>query len=100
MNDFFILTISYYSFNNFEFLILGLLLLVGSIICIILNKNIKLIKNNNILFSYFHLSKLLNFFQYYFLRKQNFSKQSLFKPNLRIFKKKNYKKNILFNSSW
>ncbi len=88
MNDFMVLTISYYSFNNLELLIFGLLLLVGSIICIILNKAQKNLKNFSSYFSLQNLNYILNTLNFTFLRKQSLNKQSLYKSNIRIFKKK------------
>ena len=88
MNDFTVLTISYYSFNNLELLVFGLLLLVGSIICIVLNKTQKNIKNSYLVNSKKNLKHIFSSFNFFFLRKQNLNKQSLNKPSIRMFKKK------------
>lgn len=88
MNDFLVLTIGYYSLNNFELLLIGLLLLVGSIVCVILNKNQKNIKNSFILNSSLFLKNIFNTVNFFFLRKQNLNKQALYKPNIRMYKKK------------
>lgn len=87
-NDFIPLFISYYSLNSLNFIILGLLLLVGSIFCINLYKF-------NKLYSIFKQPNLLNIFNFFndfinltFIRKQNLHKQSNFKVSLKIFKNK------------
>ena len=88
INDFKLLYISYYKFNNLEFLAIGFILLIGSLACVNLNKTQKLFKINNIqdyfnVFSYFQ-----NFIDYSFLRKQDLNKQTQTKPVIKIFKKK------------
>jgi len=82
MNDFTLLKISYYEINSLEFISVGLLLLFGSVVCVVLNKNKTKIKN-------FFISDYLHFFKnyYFFLRKQNPITQSNFLPSIRIFKK-------------
>jgi hypothetical protein len=88
MNDFFSLTLSYYSVNSVEFLLIGYLLLLGSVVCVSLNKIQKDSKINNLptFFKFFNFFS--NFLNYSFLRKQTLSDQSNYQPNLRIFKKK------------
>ena len=87
-NDLVGLYISYYNINAIEYLIIGMLLLIGSVICINLfamNKNIRTQNYNNYL-------SLFNFFtdfsSFLFLRKQNLTKQGNTKAALKIFKKK------------
>lgn len=87
-NDFVALKLSYYTFNSAEFLLLGFLLLIGSLICINLfniNKNIKLQQYSN-LFSLFNFFK--DFIHYIFMRKQNLFYQQRASSSTRIFKKK------------
>lgn len=90
MNDFLILFLSYYKINSIEFLVLGYLLLLTSIICVILNKNSKDSKiesNSSFLKLFFNINNFLNFS---FLRKQNLNDQSNYDPNIRVFKKKKW----------
>jgi hypothetical protein len=88
MNDFTHLLISYYSINSFEFLIVGLILLVGSVLCVNLYKNNKNVR----LQSYGNFFNFFNFFtdsvNYNFIRKQNLNNQNKTTPSTRIFKKK------------
>jgi len=46
MNDFLLMFISYYTVNSIEFLLVGFLLLIGSIVCVQLNKAQKKFKNS------------------------------------------------------
>lgn len=90
MNDFISLTLSYYSVNSFEFILVGYLLLLGSVVCVSLNKiqkNIKLGNNSNFInfFNFFS-----NFLNYSFIRKQTLNDQANYQPNLRLFKKKKW----------
>ncbi len=87
-NDFMMLTISYYSLNSFEFILIGILLLVGSVVCVNLNKmqkSLKVQKYSNTLdvFDFFK-----DFVNYVFMRKQNLVDQTLNPASVRIFKKK------------
>ena len=87
-NDFYGLFISYYYINIVEFIIVGLILLVGSLFCITLfNLNSNVVKNN---FTQFF--KIFDFFKdfvsYFFLRKQNLTRQGFSKETIRVFKKK------------
>jgi hypothetical protein len=88
MNDLFGLYISYYILNSFEFIMIGVLLLIASIICVNLNKFNRNIKANN----YYDLLVLFDFFddfiKYSFLRKQNLIDQAIKFSSTRIFKKK------------
>ena len=62
---------SFYEFNSFEFLVIGFFLLIGSMVCINLNKYLNNIKNDK----YVDFLKLFNIFSdsvnILFLRKQN-----------------------------
>jgi hypothetical protein len=87
-NDLFGFSVSYYTLNSLEFIIVGLLLLFGSVVCVNLhqiNKNIRSQNNNNSLsiFNFF-----LDFTSFFFIRKQNLVKQGNTKPSLKVFKKK------------
>lgn len=90
MTDFISLYTTYYSINSIEFLIIGYLLFLGSLIAVSLNKaqkNLKIYENSNFLklFNFFS-----NFLNYSFLRKQNLNDQSYYDPNIRLFKKKKW----------
>lgn len=87
-NDLFGFFISYYFLNGVEFLFIGFLLLVGSVICVNLyltNKNIRTQSINNYLLVFNFFSDFTNFL---FLRKQNLIKQGNSKASLKLFKKK------------
>jgi len=88
MNDFRALTIAYYSINSIEFLLVGFILLVGSLICVNLNKLQKSIKvfKYSIYFNIFNYFK--DFINFTFMRKQNLVDQTLNPASIRIFKKK------------
>jgi hypothetical protein len=85
MNDFSFLKISYYEVNSFEFLVLGYLLLIASLVCIILSR-LKFLERFQPFINKYKLS--LSSFNYSFLRKQNLEEQTNQIPSLRIFKKK------------
>jgi hypothetical protein len=88
MNDLFGLMLSFYFFNSFEFLIIGFLLLVGSIICVNLHRFLRLSKSYNYdkFFSFFDsLKDSINFL---FLRKQNLVNQEVTPSSTRVFKRK------------
>jgi hypothetical protein len=88
-NDFTALLLSYYYFNSLEFIILGFLLLIGSVIVVCLyrlNNNIKLQKYDS-LFEFFNFFN--DFIDYVFMRKQNLFNQQRNTSSTRIFKKKN-----------
>jgi len=87
-NDLFGFSISYYLINGVEFSFIGLLLLLGSVVCVnlhITNKNIKTQSISNFLsiFNFF-----TDFIDFSFFRKQNLTKQSNTKASLKIFFKK------------
>lgn len=88
MNDLFGLYLSYYYINSFEFLVVGLLLLIASIVAVNLNKFNRNIKSNN----YYELTSLFDFFddliKFIFMRKQNLVDQALSSTSTRVFKKK------------
>lgn len=88
MNDFILLYISYYNINSIEFLLIGFFLLIGSVVCVQLNKtqkNLKLQKVQPFL-QVFNAS--FDFINYVFMRKQNLNNQTNAHSTLRIFKKK------------
>ena len=89
MNEFTQLLLSYYTFNSLSFLIIGLILLIGSVVCVNLfkvNKNYRLYPYNGF-FSFF--SFFLDSVNYNFLRKQNLNNQNITVPSTKLFKKKN-----------
>jgi hypothetical protein len=88
MNDFSVLLVSYYTVNSLEFLIIGSILLIGSIICVNLHK----MNKNKRVESYGNFLTFFNFFKdsvnYIFTRKQNLHNQNIATPSTKIFKKK------------
>lgn len=88
MNDLFGIYISYYVINSFEFIVIGLLLLVASVVSVNLNKFNRNIKANN----YYELITLFDFFEdfvkFVFMRKQNLVDQAISSTSTRMFKKK------------
>ena len=88
MNDLFGLYLSYYTINSFEFIIVGLLLLIASLICVNLNKFNRNIKSNN----YYELISMFDFFddfvKFIFMKKQNLVDQEISSSSTRVFKKK------------
>lgn len=89
MNDFSGFLISYFYINSFEFILIGFLLLIGSVICVNLyqiNKSAST-QNLNLFFQKFNF--FTNFIVYYFLRKQSLIKQGNSKSFTKIFKKSN-----------
>lgn len=88
MNDLFGFSISYYLLNSVEFIIVGLLLLFGSVVCVNLHQINKSVRsqsnyNSSLAFNFF-----LDFTSFLFLRRQNLVKQGNTKASLKIFKKK------------
>lgn len=88
MNDLFGIYISYYLINSFEFIIIGLLLLIASVVSVNLNKFNRNIKANN----YYDLLTLFDFFEdfvkFIFMRKQNLVDQEISSTSTKMFKKK------------
>lgn len=87
-NDLFVFFLSYYLLNSLEFIIVGTLLLVGSIVCVnvyLFNKNVRL-QNNNAFLKIFNF--FLDFSSFFFLRNQNLIKQGNNKASLKVYKKK------------
>jgi len=88
LNDLFGFSISYYFLNGFEFIIIGFILLVGSVVCVNLyqmNKNIR-VQNYTSFLTIFNF--FLDFSSFFFLRRQNLIKQGNVKSGLKLFKKK------------
>jgi hypothetical protein len=86
-NDLVGFSISYYLLSGFEFLLVGFLLLVGSVICVNLYSVSRLVRTQN-------FSKFLNIFNFFldfttsiFIRRQNLVKQASAKAALKLFKK-------------
>lgn len=91
MNDLYGIFLSFYWLNSVEFVIVGLVLLVGSLICVQLNKFLKSNKTLN----YVSFFEIYDFFKDFskslFLRKQNLTDQENSKSSTRSFSKKNKK---------
>lgn len=90
-NDLYGIFLSFYWLNSVEFLVIGLVLLIGSLICVQLNK---FLKSNKVL-SYVSFFEIYDFFKDFskslFLRKQNLTDQENSKSSTRSFGKKNKK---------
>lgn len=88
MNDLFGLYLGYYVLNSFEFILIGILLLIGSIVCVNINKFNRNLKSNN----YYDVLTIFDFFddfvKYLFMRKQNLVDQTMHPSSTKIFKKK------------
>ena len=88
MNDFQSLLVSYYYYNNINFITIGIILFFGSISCVNLFKINKSDLNNNI----YEFISVFDFFlknvSFVFLRKQNLINQNLSLPSIRVIKKK------------
>lgn len=89
MNDFSLFLLSYYDFNSIELVIIGLILLIGSMVCVNLYKMNKNITTDSInpFISFFKLFK--NSITYNFLRKQNLFIQNINLPGVKLINKKN-----------
>ena len=87
-NDFYGFSIIYYFLNIVEFLEVGFLLLIGSVVCVNLHQTSKNIRAQ----SYSNTFLIFNFFGdflgFNFLRRQNLLKQSNTKAAVKLFKKK------------
>jgi len=88
MNDFQSLLISYYYFNSVEFIITGVILFFGSVVCVNLFKINKADQNNNTYDFISTFDFFLNNISFVFLRKQNLVNQNLTIPGIRFIKKK------------
>ena len=88
LTDLYGLYLSYYRFNSFEFIFVGLLLLIGSLLCVNINK----FNRTNKINSYHDLFLIFDFFKdfikFIFMRKQNLVDQENHPSSTRIFKKK------------
>lgn len=88
MNDLFGFSVSYYTLNSVEFLFIGLLLLFGSIICVNLYQFNKNVRSQNVYSSLQLFNFFTDFSSFFFLRRQNLTKQGNTKASLKVFKKK------------
>jgi len=90
-NDLYGIFLSFYILNSIEFLLIAGVLLIGSLICVQLNKFIKTNKTLN----YISFFEIYDFFKDFskslFLRKQNLTDQGSAKSSTRSFSKKNKK---------
>lgn len=88
MNDVFASMLSFYIFNSLEFLVIGVLLLIGSMICVNLNRFFKINKTYNYssFFNIFDIFK--DFSKMFFMRRQNLVNQELQPASTRLFTRK------------
>jgi hypothetical protein len=88
MNDFMGLLVGYYTINSFEFILIGIILLIGSVACVNLFKATQLNKavQYDAFFKLFTL--LVDFIDYIFMRKQNLTKQTASVSSSKVFRKK------------
>lgn len=88
LNDFYSFFKSYYFYNSVEFLSVGYLLLLGSLICV----NLNFFSKNNKILNYYDFFLVFDFFKdfskFIFMRKQNLVDQLNTPVGTRIFKKK------------
>lgn len=87
LNDLYGFSISYYTINFVEFIIVGFLLLLGSVVCVNLNligKTISSQNHCNFLMTFKFFQNLMPFF---FLRRQNLVNQSNRKNFIKIYTK-------------
>jgi hypothetical protein len=87
-NDLFGFSISYYLLNSIEFILIGFLLLVGSVVCVNLyaiNKGIRAQVYTNYLSVFNFFTDFVNFS---FIKKQNLIKQGNSKASSTVFSKK------------
>lgn len=88
LNDFILFFKSYYFYNSFEFLLVGVLLLIGSLVCV----NLNFFSKNNKVLNYYDFFVVFDFFKdfskFIFMRKQNLVDQLNTQASIRIFKKK------------
>ena len=88
-NDFFGFFLSYYTLNYIIFIIIGLILFFGSIVCVILYRLIKVIKFNNVNNFFKTLVFSQNFLYSIFMRKQDMFDQNSFISSLKTIFSKN-----------
>jgi hypothetical protein len=88
LTDLFGLFLSYYYINSFEFLIIVFFLLVGSVICVNLNKLNRVNKSMNYHDMFLVFDFFKDFVKFVFMRKQNLVDQENHPASTRIFKKK------------
>jgi len=87
-NDLLVFAISYYVLNFVEFLIIGFILLVGSVVCVNLYQMCKNIRTQSYFNFLINFNFLFDFSSFYFLRRQSLIKQGFTKAALKFFKKK------------
>lgn len=88
VNDLVAFLISYYTFNSFELIIIGVMILIASLVCVNLNRIVKNTKVQNIGV----FLQMFNFFKdlisSFFIRQQNLVDQENQVEGTRFFKKK------------
>lgn len=88
LNDLFSFFFTYYNNNSFELLLLAVLLLIGSVLCVSLNKSSTNSKLNNY-YDFFLIFDFFNdFITHSLMRKQNLVDQTIQFSSVRFFKKK------------
>jgi len=89
LNDLFSFFFTYYNNNSFELLLLVFLLLIGSVLCVCLNKSSTNSKLNNF-YDFFLIFDFFNdFITHSLMKKQNLVDQTIQFNSFRFFKKKN-----------
>jgi len=89
LNDLFSFFFTYYNNNSFELLLLIFLLLIGSVVCVCLNRSSLNSKLNNF-YDFFLIFDFFNdFITHSLMRRQNLVDQTIQFSSVRFFKKKN-----------
>lgn len=88
LNDLFSFFETYFNNNSFELLLFGFLLLIGSVVCVMVNKS----SSNSRLGNYYDFFLIFDFFNDFinhsFMRRQNLVDQAIQLSSVRFFKKK------------
>jgi len=86
--DLFGLFLTYYSTNSFEFLAAMFLILIVSMIIVQLNSFISIFQNRKNFNDFYFISFFSEFFDFFFLRRQDLGKQTRTKPSYKYFQRK------------
>lgn len=87
LNDLYGFSISYYTVNFVEYIIVGFLLLLGSVVCVNLNQIGKSMGNQNYCEFFTKFKFFTNFVPFILLRRQNLINQSKQKSFVKIYTK-------------
>lgn len=87
-NDFYGFSIVYYFLNIVEFLEVGFLLLIGSVVCVNLHQMGKNTRAQSYSSTFLIFNFFIDFLSFNFLRRQNIIKQGNAKASVKLFKKK------------